>query len=387
MLHQHISHNPDFIKLQAEGFDMEVRGGYLLVHHVPFLTKDGTLDYGSLRIDLNISGTQLLPPSNHTAYWCGDQPCLESGAFVPSLVNSAKRIDLGNGLITSYFLSLYPDNGMYDSYFNKVSTYYNTIAGPALHKFPDALKEFHSKLVFPEEESSLRYIDTNSSKSNLNSLNMIFKTQKVAIVGLGGTGSYLLDYLAKLDLLEIALYDGDEFNSHNAFRAPGAPTLETLGARLNKCDYFESIYSNMNKSIRCHNEMISENNIDELYRFDMVFLCIDSNMTRNFITRHLAEKNVPFIDTGLGLFNSGNAVGGNVRVTCAFEGNYDHLKDSFGESELDEENLYQTNIQIAEMNALAASIAVIKWKQMLGFFHWYDKSLNKIFNISRIWCD
>ena len=90
MLHQHISHNPDFIKLQAEGFDMEVRGGYLLVHHVPFLTKDGTLDYGSLRIDLNISGTQLLPPSNHTAYWCGDQPCLESGAFVPSLVNSAK---------------------------------------------------------------------------------------------------------------------------------------------------------------------------------------------------------------------------------------------------------------------------------------------------------
>lgn len=388
MSHQLISLNPDLAKLQAEGFDLEVRGGYLLVHHVPFLGKDGNLQFGVLRVDLRLSGSQVLPPANHPAYWCGERPCLESGEFVPSLWNRDERINLGDGLFTTSFLSLYPDNGMYPSYYAKVMNYYNTIAGPALHRFPDALKEVKAQLVFPEEESSLKYIDTNSAKSNLNQLNQLFKSQRVAIVGLGGTGAYVLDFLAKLDLKKIALYDGDEFNSHNAFRAPGAPTIEALESRQSKCDYLASIYSNMNKAIHSHVEMIGKDNIHLLYGYDVVFICIDSNVARNFITRNLADNNVTFIDSGLGLFTTDNAVGGNVRVTTGFSGSYDHLKDSFGDSELDnEDNPYKTNIQIAELNSLAAAFSIIKWKQMLGFYNCYDGNLNKVFNVGQLSCD
>jgi hypothetical protein len=387
MSHQPTNLDPDLLALQNEGLSIEVSNGFLLVHDVPYLTEDGNLLFGVLSVNLTLSGTKILPPSDHTAYWCGDWPCLESGDRIVSLVNSEKQVYLGNGLTTSYFLSLYPDNGMYKSNYTKVMNYYNTIAGPALHKYPDALKGVNAQLVFPEGESALNYIDTNSSKSNLNRINQLFKTQRVAIVGLGGTGSYVLDYLAKLDLKEIALYDADEFNSHNAFRAPGAPPVKTLEARMSKSEYLASIYSNMNNAIHCHVEMIGEDNIHELYDYDAVFICIDSNVSRNFITRHLADNNVTFIDSGLGLFITNDIIGGNVRVTSAFAGNYDHLKDSFGDSELNnEDNPYQTNVQIAELNSMAAVLSVIKWKQILGIYDNNDSDLNKVFNIGLLSC-
>lgn len=388
MSHPRINLDPDFAKLQDEGYDIEVRGGYFLVHHVPFLGKDGMLQFGDLRINLRMSGSQILPPTVHTAYWWKERPCLESGDYIPSLGDLRENADFGNGPVPSFMFSLYPDNGMYKSYYDKAVNYYNTIAGPALHKFPDALREVEARLIIPEEESSLNYIDTNSSKSNLSHMNQLFKTQRVAIVGLGGTGAYVLNYLAKLDLKEIALYDSDEFNSHNAFRAPGAPSSETLESRMNKCEYFASIYSNMNNAIRCHVEMIGESNIHKLYDYDMVFICIDSNVARNFITRNLADHNVSFIDSGLGLFVTDSSVGGNVRVTTAFTGSYDHLKDAFGDSDLDNENNpYKTNIQIAELNSVAAAVSVIKWKQMLGFYNTYDGTLNKVFNVGQLACE
>lgn len=388
MSHPRISLSPDFAKLQNEGFDIEVRGGYFVVHHVPFLGKDGELQFGDLRINLRMAGNEIAPPTVHTAYWWKERPCLESGEVVPSLGDIRENADFGNGLIPCIMFSLYPDNGMYKSYYDKAINYYNTIAGPALHKFPNALRQVEAKLVVPDEESSLKYIDTNSSKSNLNHLNQLFKKQTVAIVGIGGTGAYLLDYLAKLDLKEIRLYDADEFNSHNAFRAPGAPSTEALAARISKCDYFATIYSNMNTAIVSHVEMIGEKNIEELYDCDVVFICVDSNTSRNFITRRLADNGVTFIDSGMGLYSTDNSVGGSVRATTGFSDHYDHLKDAFGETELDnEDDPYKHNIQIAELNSLAAVMAIIKWKQMLGFYQNFDEDgLNKIFNVSAFSC-
>ena len=50
-------------------------------------------------------------------------------------------------------------------------------------------------------------------------------------MGLGGTGSYVLDLVAKTPVWEIHLFDGDAFLQHNAFRSPGAPSLDELEAQ------------------------------------------------------------------------------------------------------------------------------------------------------------
>lgn len=67
--------------------------------------------------------------------------------------------------------------------------------------------------------------------------------EKLAIVGLGGTGAYVLDLIAKTPVKEIHLFDGDKFSSHNAFRAPGAASIDDLHKQNLKVEYLHAIYS------------------------------------------------------------------------------------------------------------------------------------------------
>ncbi|EPR17927.1 hypothetical protein M527_14495 [Sphingobium indicum IP26] len=44
---------------------------------------------------------------------------------------------------------------------------------------------------------------------------------KVAIIGLGGTGAYILDFIARTHLEKIGLFDDDKVHIHTLFRIPG----------------------------------------------------------------------------------------------------------------------------------------------------------------------
>src|SRR5215831_14926400 len=99
-----------------------------------------------------------------------------------------------------------------------------------------------------------KYPDTNSSRAKIEYLNRKFEGQKIAIIGMGGTGSYILDLVSKTPVEEIHIYDGDVFQLHNAFRAPGAIDGKILdeNEELKKVDYYYSIYSKMHNGIIPH---------------------------------------------------------------------------------------------------------------------------------------
>ena len=48
----------------------------------------------------------------------------------------------------------------------------------------------------------------------------------------------------------------------------------------------------------------------------------------------------------------------------------------------DKKNEYNTNIQIVELNALNASLAVIKWKKLCGFYNDLEKEYNTTYSIN-----
>ncbi|MDZ7652346.1 MAG: ThiF family adenylyltransferase [Burkholderiaceae bacterium] len=73
-----------------------------------------------------------------------------------------------------------------------------------------------------ESESVFLFEDTASSRAGIQPIAQALREYKIAIVGLGGTGAYILDLVAKTHVSEIHLYDADKFRQHNAFRAPGA---------------------------------------------------------------------------------------------------------------------------------------------------------------------
>ena len=47
-----------------------------------------------------------------------------------------------------------------------------------------------------------------------------------------------------------------------------------------------------------------------------------------------------------------------------------------------EDNEYSTNIQVAELNALNASLAVIKWKKICGFYYDIPNEHHTVYGIS-----
>lgn len=380
-----ICRNLDLQKLQSDGFEIEVRGGLLIVHHIPYLNSKTEMLSGTLVMSLNTSGNTVVRPHDHTAYWIGQQPCNSDGSIIPSLVNGPRRNNLGDGLISDFFLSCCPDTmGGYKNYYDKVTVYFNTISAAAQNYDNHQFVQLRGTGIVHSRGSVLCYDDTNASRAGIVGINERLCGHKIAIIGLGGTGGYLLDYLAKTEVAEIHLYDEDVFNTHNAFRAPGAPSIEQLNHQPYKVDYFSEIYGRMHTGVIPHRLRITKDNISDMDDMNMVFICVDSPSARNFISSYLADHNISFIDSGMGLECSNDRLSGLVRVTVGFHGHYNHLKDAYGDDVANaEEDMYKSNIQIAELNSLAAALSIIQWKKMLGVYHEHsDGYLNTVYSVA-----
>lgn len=366
-----IDHSEDLIRLQNDGVVFTIVGENLLVvPGVPYLNPAMELKSGTLVMPLVTSGESVLPPSDHTADWAGEHPSNTNGSPIHGLVNGHSPKDFGHGLLTDYFLSCKPvtNNGRYKDFYDKVTMYLHMISAPALAKYPDECKKMEHPVLIQNSDSPFVYGDTNASRAYITGISERLAGWCVAIIGLGGTGSYLLDALSKCPVSEIHLYDDDTFATHNAFRAPGAASVEKLNKRMTKVQYFGEIYGNMHKGIIAHPVRITRENMSELDNLDFVFICVDSGSVRAEIANHLADLNKPFIDSGLGFTISGQGkIVGQIRVTTGFQDHYDHLRDSFG-SEDSKDDLYASNIQVAELNAIAAEFMILKWKRMLGFY-------------------
>jgi len=193
---------------------------------------------------------------------------------------------------------------------------------------------------------------------------------KVAFVGLGGTGAYALDLVAKTHVREIHLFDGDEFLQHNAFRAPGAPSLETLRKKPSKVAHYAEIYGQMRRGIFSHEGYLDDATVKQLVGFDFVFLCVDKSAVRKLVADFLHEHKIPFIDVGmeLELIDDQQCLIGTCRVTLSTPEKSDHFPRHVSLKESGADDLYGSNIQVADLNALNAAMAVIKWKKYCGFY-------------------
>jgi molybdopterin/thiamine biosynthesis adenylyltransferase len=233
------------------------------------------------------------------------------------------------------------------------------------------------------KNSVFTYPDTNSARAKIEIINQRFEGLRIGIVGLGGTGSYILDLVAKTPVKEIHLYDGDTYQVHNAFRAPGATSAAMFESKdvLYKVDHFYEIYKQLHSGIAAHNVFITSENVNDLFSLDFVFLSVDKNNIRRLVTKALIEKSIPFIDVGLGVNTVENQLVGTLRVTKGTEEKNDHLSNRIGLDEFAEDE-YSTNIQIADLNCLNAALAVIAWKKLVGFYQDLKKEHNQLYFIN-----
>ncbi len=98
-------------KLVEEEYDIEVRDGNLLVHHVPYVTSAGVVDYCILVSELTSNGERTLTPGRHEVWVVGDIPHDHRGNPV-SFIADRDRLDYGGGLVASCRLSGKPHGRM-----------------------------------------------------------------------------------------------------------------------------------------------------------------------------------------------------------------------------------------------------------------------------------
>lgn len=214
------------------------------------------------------------------------------------------------------------------------------------------------------------YADTASSRAGIEAVSRKLEGGTVAILGLGGTGSVTLDLLSKTPVDRIVLIDGDIMQQHNAFRSPGAMGLDDIAANMTKVAYFARTYSRMHRGIVAHPVHLDPANLDLLDGVDFVFCCVDSVEARAFIIPALEAMDVPFIDCGLGLTLVDDQLMGLVRVTTSTPAMRAHIHDKgrIPVTGRDDDDIYRSNIQVADLNTLAATLGIIQYKQLRGFY-------------------
>lgn len=364
-----ISHSPDLQRLHDDGYEVEVRSGYLLVGHVPYVDEDRAVRFGTLVSELTLAGDVTAAPSSHVAMFSGATPCDRDGHPLDKVINSSSRQDLGDGVVIDHTFSSKPvGSGTYADYYDKMTAYVAMLSGPAQSIERSATARTFRVVEDREGDSPFRYLDTATSRARINLVAKKLERQRVAIVGLGGTGSYILDLVAKTPVRQVHLFDGDRFRQHNAFRAPGAASIARLQGGPTKVKYFATMYSKMRRGIVPHPYHINESNVRRLQGMDMVFLALDKGEPKQLIVRTLEESGTPFIDVGMGVSEDAGVLGGILRVTTSTANHPVQDRGRIPFSDGDVNNDYSQNIQIADLNALNAALAVIKWKKICGFY-------------------
>lgn len=375
-----IARSPDLARLQEEGFDISTRGGTLLVRDVPYLDSEGEVRRGILASPLGLADDQTVNPvEGHVMFLAGEKPHRSDGTAIPAVIGEGGQGTYGEVEVHIQMSAKPVGGGQYRDYHHKVTTYAEILGRPARTIDPCASARTYPVIVEDEEDSVFNYIDSASSRVGLEALTERLAVGAVAIVGMGGTGSYILDLLAKTPVGQIHLFDGDAFLQHNAFRAPGAPTTEELARKPGKVARFAEIYAAMRRGIVEHPYAVDDTTVEELRGMDFVFIAVDDGRARIDIATKLEEFGVGFIDAGLGIKEKAGVLTGLIRTTTVAPGqrhSTHRLPSGGGEDD------YTRNIQIAELNALNAVLAVIRWKKLVGFYGDIEREYHSLYAIN-----
>lgn len=367
--------NPCLAKLVHEGYELEFHPGLLLVHGVPYVTSQRQVALGTLVSELSMESPDIVGrPSSHQMYFIGEHPCYSDGRLFTPVQYSSGDFNLGNGLQAQHYFSHKRKNQHgawidYEDYYVKVKTYVRAISGQAKILDPNVDARSYKVTRWADDATPFLYSDTASTRAGILAINERASALKVAIVGLGGTGGYVLDFLAATYVPEIHLFDGDYLRQHNAFRAPGAISPETLGRQLRKVEWFSEHYGQFRRGVVPHAQMIDDGNVHSLAQFDYVFICIDRGSARALILERLRDTGTIVIDCGMGMqvSSSEQKLWGTARTTTSTPANRDQAASLMPQVDRDDD-VYRSNIQIVEMNALNAAMAVLRFKRMAGMF-------------------
>ena len=384
MFQKLVSRNPDLARLVERGYAVAFDQGHLIVRDIPYLDSAGNLESGAIVSKLVAVDGEVMQQQDHQIYFAGSHPHDLKGQPIPNLGGGATSIALATEhsdvVVQRSFSNKPKSTGKFVDHFAKIESYVTIISGPAIEKYgvtPYTYRADKTEVT----DSIFKLQDTLTSRAGIAELNVGFANEKIAIIGLGGTGAFLLDYAVKARIPEIVGFDGDDFHVHNAYRSPGKLDKEELGRK--KADVYQARYEPFRHGLTLKATYITSESVDEFKGVTFAFVCVDKGSARNEIFDLLIGLGIPFIDVGMGLKRKDGPISGMMRTTYFQPVTASELKaKGLAETADGADNLYRDNIQIGELNALNACLAMIRYKQIRKFYRSDEGSLNSLFEIT-----
>lgn len=369
MFRKLVSHNEDIRWLVEKGYAIAFESNYMIVRDIPYLDKELSLQTGAIVTKLVFVDQERVSQDDHQIFFAGSVPHNLDGKPIPNLGGGPTRLPLAEAssdvVVQRSFSNKPKDTGRFRDFFEKIESYVSIISGPAIELHNANPYTFHIKETMPD--SIFKYHDTLTSRAEITDLSEKLKNDVIAIIGLGGTGAYILDFMVKTPVKEIRAFDLDSFHVHNAFRSPGR--LETTELGLKKSEVYRSRYDDFRTGISIQAKHIDLSCSDDFEGVTFAFVCVDKGSSRAEIFELLISKGIPFIDVGMGLNRKHGPLNGMLRVTYFSTEDGSEVRDKRLVELTDrQDDLYRNNIQIGELNALNACLAVIRFKQLRSFY-------------------
>jgi ThiF family len=356
--------DPSTSRLLAEDYRLSFEGNHLIVEQVPYVTTARGVAYGRLALPVVFSGDAVQDTSgDHRIWFIGEQPCDEHGQPLPGPSPEAHAVT--QGVTANFMISSKPkDVGAFANTYDKITSYVRVLSHPARAIDPTVIATPGSGWTEVPDDLPFVYPDTGTARAGLADMNAKFREHRIGIIGLGGTGSYILDHVSKTWVDAIELFDGDVFDNHNAFRAPGAANIEDLKLRPNKAEHFQRVFSHMHTGITAHSVFIGADNLDLLANCTFVFMAAGEAEDKAVILEWLRERRIPAIEVGMGLRDEVGHLSGLLAVINHFP----DMPVVTAPAAAGVANEYDRNIQVSDLNCLNAVLAVGNWKRYLGYY-------------------
>jgi hypothetical protein len=370
VFHQLVNHNDDLRRLVEKGYAVAIDGGYLIVRDIPYLDALKALRIGAFVAKLEFVDKLTVKQDDHQVWFAGAIPHGLDGNPIPNLGGGPQGLALGEAskdvVVERRFSNKPKVTGQFADFFDKIESYVTIVSGPAMELYHVTPYTFRTVEKMPD--SVFKFHDTLTSRAEITDLSAKFANDVVAIIGLGGTGAYVLDFLVKTPVREIRAFDLDTFHIHNAFRSPGRLQDEgELGKP--KTEVYQGRYENFRHGLKVERKFIDASSEADFEGVTFAFVCVDKGSSRAAIFDLLTAKGIPFIDVGMGLNRKRGPVNGMLRVAYYSGVDGQKVRDkALAEMSDQPDDIYRTNIQISEINALNACLAVIRFKQLRGFY-------------------
>ncbi|HXM46348.1 MAG TPA: ThiF family adenylyltransferase [Pyrinomonadaceae bacterium] len=382
MFQKLVNHNDDIKRLVEKGYAVAFDSSYLVIRDIPYLDDKGQLQIGAIVSKLVLVDEVKVIQDDHQIFFAGSFPHSIDKKPIPNLAGGPTNLSLSEAaadvVVERSFSNKPCDTGKFADFFEKIESYVGIISGPAMVLYGASPYTFRTVEAVPD--SVFKFHDTLTSRAEITDLAAKFSNDIIALIGLGGTGAYILDFLVKTPVREIRGFDSDIFHVHTAFRSPGRVDPTEFGRT--KAEVYGNRYDNFRKCLSIVAKFIDASSTGDLEGVTFAFVCVDKGSSRAAIFDLLLSKEIPFIDVGMGLNRKHDALNGMIRTTYYSAEKGNEVRDK-GFSELvdNPDDIYRHNIQISELNALNAALAVIKFKQLRGFYYEEAPEYNRLFEI------